>query len=747
MIETSRRVYRSAITVALFLGALNLLPWAVGQELSANQIDRIKRSIVSVKTETTRGTGIIFANNDQGTFVLTNANVVRRSYAAGSVKCTFLSGTPKSFSLDATVVGRDDYNDIAFLFIQSEDTRISRDRGPIVSLAPRDTQVRETQDVLVASFPAGLTDRNSNGYLLSFWKSSISSLRPSSLKLPAAIQIFQSQDARSTGGPIFHSSGQVIGFLSSRRSGRQPNIAAPCNTIRDAFAGTIASVHIKSVEKQEGVYDLDLEGTLIDPRDNIRAVTLRFIDKTSLPDLPPLASWPALNGFVSGSVTEIQSSVFSTRIRIPEAKYTDDMIVQFTCVRKAGESVHTPPIALPRSPTPEANRQSFSAIQAVVALDLGKPIRSPSSFQPKQRVSPTSLPSQTKSTLLQNASPVLSPPSFRTRAANQVLAKKTRGPAIPLASEALPSGDWAVRRILLPTRNLLPKISWSSKETLICLDRSGGLYEIDGEYKLRQKVDLGCQADDYLVCNTRLFVVDNETHELVIYSIDQYVTEAVLAAPRNAKLCAAPKSPYLIATSGLPPWTGAYLYDLESLSFSYALSFGEESGPANGLNAISFTSDGSILLGVDSQKLFAFPFADTGISETTSRDLEQVSNPASIATNAAGSIDLLMPASLKEPGNTKLARLNSLTDPTPEIFDLGVTSASIATYTNLRSFVALGNQCEVILGGHDAERIDLGGLPSAPLAISVSRDGQVAALCEDGLFVLSKQTGRQEDSQ
>ncbi|MBU1130642.1 trypsin-like peptidase domain-containing protein [Patescibacteria group bacterium] len=176
------------------------------------------------KTEVGGGTGFII--NSDG-LILTNKHVVSDTEAEYSVILTDGS------RYDASVVGRDPFNDIAFL-------KIEADNLPVIELGDSD-KIEIGQTVIAIGYALGeYSNSVTKGIVSGMGRDIVAGGGGQSEELQGVIQTDAAINPGNSGGPLINLQGQVIGINTAvNQQGQLIGFAIPINSAKTLIASVI----------------------------------------------------------------------------------------------------------------------------------------------------------------------------------------------------------------------------------------------------------------------------------------------------------------------------------------------------------------------------------------------------------------------------------------------------------------------------------------------------------------------------
>ncbi len=744
----------TAKSVGLAFTWLGWCQWLPAQSIPAERLNSIKSSVAFLQAGNGEGTGFVVLRMGNRGILATNAHVVCDEQDQPlPVTCTFQSGTPNETAVGGTVVGFDLVNDLAFVQVAGPGLPAA------LEIAGNNTPLTETQDVIIAGYPFGSelalsTDRPQ----ITISKGAISSLRRAMLGTPAAIQLDVSINPGNSGGPLFNLAGDVIGVITAKLRGSQIGLASPYAALRNALDGSVSAARIDSYQELPAEVEIVVQADLVDPLGNVRSVVVRCVDPAAVKvDFSAFETWPKLEGYLTKSAEKIADSRFEVTLKVPKAKLQNrSILLQFACSRKRGQTAYSPVMMVKQPPPGTMFRRNNPAEQGNLALDFGLPPESPSSFRLR-------LPPPKADDLAVNARPLEpkadSPsstiggfPGFRTRTTSQFTTRSLSLIKTPVLSSPLESDEWIIRRILLPGENLVPKIVWSIQgRRLMLLTEAGRVYDIDcATSQLARQMDLSLHCDDFAFSGAGLVTLDNNSHELVVFSTADFQARSVLAAPLQAKLHCAMGSNLALITTGPAPWKQALVCDLGSGRYLSRAEFGIEESE-RGVFQLCRSILGGTLFAISSDNLYEFELEGAALRQRSARSLPNRARGRQVAlklmcTDDGSSVSLLEWSA----GPSRLAPAASQLhvwkgDQQPEATTVAINGSAqqqIAMPQNKGWIVGgSGRRLWLLPDADGMESLALPGPSSSLRAMACSvASGKIAVMTGEGLFLLeSKQ--------
>ena len=205
---------------------------------------------------------------DEPGLIITNAHVVQmldpESRKPTKIEVTILSGTAKSRTLVAKVVGIDRGSDIALVRVEDKDLPAPLKFGTTKGLL-------ETQNLFVFGFPFG----QQLGKEITVSKSSVSSLRKIGESV-MSVQLDGGLNPGNSGGPVVDGLGNVIGVAVSGVRGTAIGNAIPAEFVSRFLNGRIVGSSVEVPHKDGDKVMLGITFELIDPLGRLKNVEFQL---------------------------------------------------------------------------------------------------------------------------------------------------------------------------------------------------------------------------------------------------------------------------------------------------------------------------------------------------------------------------------------------------------------------------------------------------------------------------------------
>jgi S1-C subfamily serine protease len=280
-----RRPITAAILAVVTLLEIHI-PASGAQQLDPSVLNKVKAATVYFQVtlsdnRVVQGSGF-FA--DEPGLIITNAHVLQmldpESRKPAKIEVTVNSGTEKSRTLAAKVVGVDRGSDLALVRVE--------DRDPPPALSFGTTQgLSETQSLLVFGFPFG----KQLGKEITVSKSSVSSLRKTGASI-TSIQLDGGLNPGNSGGPVVDSAGNVIGVAVSGVRGTTIGNAIPAEAVKRFLNGRIVGSASEVPYTDGNRMMMELTFDLIDPLGRLKNVEFQIWAGNPGPARPSAAKEP-----------------------------------------------------------------------------------------------------------------------------------------------------------------------------------------------------------------------------------------------------------------------------------------------------------------------------------------------------------------------------------------------------------------------------------------------------------------------
>lgn len=265
-------VHRSAAAVASS---------RVDQRTPAEILASVKAATVYIEVRTSEGeqsgSGFLLEGDGRKREVVTNAHVITPEQGSVyTITCVLHSGRKNEVRLPASVVAKDDQNDLAILSINHNDIP----RGvPFLD----ESKVHETLPVLTVGFPLGdVLKTSQRGPQITITKGSISSIRRDDHDSVVFYQIDGGINPGNSGGPVMTESGQLVGIAVAKVNQTEIGFAIPARVLQNSLRGQVANVQVYEQDRDrsgEGLYQFRVEVT--DPHENIESAKVLVFLKSN----------------------------------------------------------------------------------------------------------------------------------------------------------------------------------------------------------------------------------------------------------------------------------------------------------------------------------------------------------------------------------------------------------------------------------------------------------------------------------
>jgi S1-C subfamily serine protease len=265
-----RQLPAGTAALVLFLLLAPRIAAADGPQIDAEVLKKVKAATVHFKVTLSdnriaQGSGFF---TDEPGLIITNAHVVQmldpESRKPTRIDVTLNSGTDKSRTLLAKVVGVDRGSDLALVRVEDKEPPAPLKFGSTTGLS-------ETQSVFVFGFPFG----DQLGKEITVSKSSISSLRKVGENV-MSIQLDGGLNPGNSGGPVVDSMGNVLGVAVSGVRGTAIGNAIPAEHVSRFLNGRIVGSAAEIPFKDGDKMMMELTFDLVDPLGRLKGVELQL---------------------------------------------------------------------------------------------------------------------------------------------------------------------------------------------------------------------------------------------------------------------------------------------------------------------------------------------------------------------------------------------------------------------------------------------------------------------------------------
>ena len=620
MINTKLKVGLRS-TLMLCIGCMLLTSEVFAQELTREKVESLRKSVVFVRDQKSQGSGFVVNRSGNRALLATNAHVVTEAASQRrTVSCIFSSGTRTEFTVEGKIVGIDDNEDLAFISVEHPNL-------PPALKIDAQPELFETQNILIAGFPFGSNlATSSDNPTLTISKGSISSLRRTSLRTPTLIQIDVSVNPGNSGGPLVNSTGDVIGIISIKLEGTQLGFAIPSGNLNDALNGSVAFISGGSQNAKKDGTDFGLEAVLIDPLQKITKVQLNLIDKANAQaDFSGNDKWPQVPSYKSFTSTQIKNGIASFKID-KQLRIEPPHAIQAVCIRANGEKHFTnlfkvnSKAAAPPTPVPPSNLSPQPSIRkhypkpedgtemlddSIVGLELGPTIDSPSSFPRGMNNKPSLGEADSASNLAaSNRGPENEKP-FGVIEKDYSLAPQAFLKS-NVMTEAFDAGEWKLRRLLIPVKDLSSVYLCDSGKSLVAHDQSmHTLQKFDlesGKLLASSKIPDGFSTLHRFASGFAM--LDSDAKEVLVLTESLDIAR-VMDCPYRPTIIANSASDLGIVASNTAPWSAVHLYNFATGKCDRVDSFPEP--------LLDLTTVGAALFGLSTKRLYHFALNEKGV--------------------------------------------------------------------------------------------------------------------------------------
>ena len=750
MINTKLKVGLRS-TLMLCIGCMLLTSEVFAQELAREKVESLRKSVVFVRDQKSQGSGFVVNRSGNKGLLATNAHVVTEAATQKrTVSCIFSSGTRTEFTVEGKIVGIDDNEDLAFISVEHPNL-------PPALKIDAQPEFFETQNVLIAGFPFGSElATSSDNPTLTISKGSISSLRRTYLRTPTLVQIDVSVNPGNSGGPLVSTTGDVIGIISIKLAGTQLGFAIPSGNLNDALNGSVALISGGSQNAKNDGTNFELEAVLIDPLQKITSVQLNLIDKANAEaDYSGNDKWPQVPSYKSFTSTQIKNGIASFKID-KRMGIVPPHAIQAVCIRAGGEKYFTNlfkvsnKAAAPPTPVPPSNlspqpniRKHYAKPEegtemlddSIVGLELGPTLDSPSSFTRGMNNKPSLSESDAASNLAASNRASENEKLFGviekdyTLAPQAVLKSK-------VMTEAFDAGDWKLRRLLIPVKDLSSVHLCDSGKSLVAHDRSKHLLQkFDLESgKLLASSEIPDGFSSLHRFASGFVMLDSDAKEVLVLTESLDITR-VMDCPYRPTIIANAASDLGIIASNTAPWSAVHLYNFATGKCNRVDRFPEP--------LLDLTTVGAAVFGLSTKRLYHFALNEKGeIQERAKEEIgakvrNWVSSPQFLKSDSGSTIAV---------GPTMVGGDSTISADTEFLIwdlNLGKLATNAAgfplTLVDPSLWISAADG-KLILGGADSNResLNLPGVSAKVRHISSTGTKRFVVLTEAALLVIDR---------
>lgn len=305
------------------------LPVAADDGLPVAVVEAVKKASVFIKVEGdgwgASGSGFVVGGDDKALHVATNHHVIDTGGKPGKTTITvvFESGTKAERSFPATVVATDSERDLAVL-------RLGGVKSPPSPIQLSDTaKLTETMPVYSFGFPFGKALAEDKGSpTITVGKASVSSLRNGPDGELATIQIDGNLNPGNSGGPVVDSKGKLVGVaVATLREGQGIGFIVPAQDLGQMMQGRVGRVRLVPQKAAEGKPLARVEATILDPLDNLRSASVRYLVVSPKDKKPDAASFARHTGV---KTAELKIANGAASADIPLSTTDGELVVQVT---------------------------------------------------------------------------------------------------------------------------------------------------------------------------------------------------------------------------------------------------------------------------------------------------------------------------------------------------------------------------------------------------------------------------------
>ncbi len=308
--------YSASLLLVLVYSFCSTTECVAQEAIPEKTLTLLRNATVFVKVEFARsgatGSGFLINKDGDVGYIITNEHVVRSVRGSRDVEVIFNSGTSKSRTVKATVMGEDKSRDLAILKIEA-----SKLPEPISIVPP--TKMRETVPVFILGFPFGeQLATGDSGPAVTIGKGTISSFRRDKFRKLKAIQIDGDINPGNSGGPIVLGTGELVGVSVATVLGTQIGIAVPGNEIREMLLGRVSGLSLEQTKLSAGKVRLNFKAVLVDPIGKLEKVSVHIlpIDGKNKPKPKEDGTWEKLDGSTLECKLEIKAQTASGSITL-----------------------------------------------------------------------------------------------------------------------------------------------------------------------------------------------------------------------------------------------------------------------------------------------------------------------------------------------------------------------------------------------------------------------------------------------
>lgn len=272
------------------LAALLIHPTACADDaIPPEVLNQIKAATVFVKVRagSIGGTGsgfLIQVDGDTGLLV-TNEHVIappnpKKNEKTGpaKVEVVFNSGRKTEVVYPAEVLAADEERDLAVLRIKN-----ARDLPKPINISEK-FELSETMPVYMFGFPFGEQLSITKGNpAITIGKGSISSLRENDKGEISLVQIDGALNPGNSGGPVVDNKGRLVGVaVSVHRRGQNISNAIAPRELDELLNGGIGNVTMRPLMIQNGVAEIEMRVTFLDPLNRINDASVLVVATKTL---------------------------------------------------------------------------------------------------------------------------------------------------------------------------------------------------------------------------------------------------------------------------------------------------------------------------------------------------------------------------------------------------------------------------------------------------------------------------------
>ncbi len=289
------------------------------------------------------GSGFLIRVDGRTGYIVTNNHVIGSPKGVardrGTTRIVFRSGTKAERKVPAEVVATSPEKDLAILRVAD----VPDLPAPIDVQKP--TELVETMPVYIFGFPFGemlVPDRGKISVVVG--KGSVSSVRRDDEGTPRSVLIDGALNPGNSGGPVVDAKGRLVGVAVATIPGAHIGIAIAPPELLAILEGRAEGVNVAVGEAREGVVDLAVEVSLVDPLGRLKSMSFLGVPNGTMPtrgrkekDWKPLAGAKTIALKVAGQKGR-------GTLTIPSPAGQDvDLVYQLALTDSQGQVIHKKP--------------------------------------------------------------------------------------------------------------------------------------------------------------------------------------------------------------------------------------------------------------------------------------------------------------------------------------------------------------------------------------------------------------------